>query len=241
MNIRFSMNNTARRAFVNAIGEILGLDVIYNRAPTFAYTVGGYTIGRNGVLTAPVSVSRNEINRLVAALDERGYTLEADSVVAYQGVQFAEHNTPISSVADRDKLVVDLPREQFTDIAMDNLSKIIASKATLIKKALGVDSLPVVIGDEKLHFHWFALTGEDGEIKTYLQFVTALCKMAKESQRITAKERNVENEKFTMRVFLIRLGFIGPEYKVARKILLRNLTGNSSWKSGHPPALPENK
>ena len=38
-----------------------------------------------------------------------------------------------------------------------------------------------------------------------------------------------------MRVFLIRLGFIGDEYKSARKILLRNLAGNSSWKHGTPP------
>lgn len=45
----------------------------------------------------------------------------------------------------------------------------------------------------------------------------------------------MENAKYEMRLFLIRLGFIGDEYKTARKILLRNLTGNSSWKSGHQP------
>lgn len=38
-----------------------------------------------------------------------------------------------------------------------------------------------------------------------------------------------------MRVFLIRLGFIGPEYQTARALLLRNLTGNSSWLEGPPP------
>ena len=38
-----------------------------------------------------------------------------------------------------------------------------------------------------------------------------------------------------MRVFLIRLGFIGPEYQAARMLLLRNLTGNSSWLAGPPP------
>lgn len=38
-----------------------------------------------------------------------------------------------------------------------------------------------------------------------------------------------------MRLFLIRLGFIGDEYKTARKILLSNLSGNSSWKAGRPP------
>jgi len=43
----------------------------------------------------------------------------------------------------------------------------------------------------------------------------------------------LENDKFAMRIFLVRLGFVGDEYKTARKILLRNLSGNSSWK--HKP------
>jgi hypothetical protein len=61
--------------------------------------------------------------------------------------------------------------------------------------------------------------------------------MANEQNWVTAKEREVENEKFTMRLFLIRLGFVGPEHKTARAILLRNLTGNSAWKNGQPPEL----
>jgi len=142
--------------------------------------------------------------------------------------------------SDDDRLIIEMPREQFTEVAIDNIRKIIASKAVLIKKALGISHLPLLIGEEKIHFPWFILTGEDGEVDTYLRFVTALCKMAKESQRITAKERDTDNDKFTMRVFLIRLGFVGPEYKLARKILLRNLSGNSSWKAGQSPTQSEN-
>ncbi len=59
--------------------------------------------------------------------------------------------------------------------------------------------------------------------------------MAKEQTRVTATEKPVVNEKYAMRLFLIRLGFIGDEYKSARKILLKNLSGNSSWKSGKHP------
>ena len=239
VNIRFSMSSGGRRAFANAVGEILGLDVVYNRVPTFAYTVGGYTIDRDGVLIVPAGTNHSETNRLVAALDERGYALEADSVAVYQGLQAEDHTLPSPPVAESDRLVIDMPREHFTDTAIDNLNKIVASKSALIKKALGVDSLPIIIGEEKLHFSWFTLTGENGEIDAYLRFVTALCKMARESQRITAKEREVENDKFAFRVFLLRLGFVGSEFKVARKVLLRNLTGNSSWKGGQPPTQTE--
>ena len=44
----------------------------------------------------------------------------------------------------------------------------------------------------------------------------------------------VGNEKFAFRCFVIRIGMVGAEYKKARKILLENLTGNSSWKNGAP-------
>jgi len=58
-----------------------------------------------------------------------------------------------------------------------------------------------------------------------------LCKLAQSQQRVNAKERVVENERYALRVFLLRLGFIGPEYKASRSILLRNLSGSAAFKS----------
>ena len=52
---------------------------------------------------------------------------------------------------------------------------------------------------------------------------------------ISPVERPQENLKYAMRLFLVRLGFVGDEYKQARKILLRDLSGNCSWKAGHAP------
>ena len=48
----------------------------------------------------------------------------------------------------------------------------------------------------------------------YLHFVHALCEMACNQKRISVQEREVENEKYAFRCFLLRLGFIGEEYKV---------------------------
>lgn len=55
--------------------------------------------------------------------------------------------------------------------------------------------------------------------------------MARNQKRVTAKERDTDNDKYAFRCFLLRLGFIGPEFKQERKILLRNLTGSSAFKS----------
>ena len=56
--------------------------------------------------------------------------------------------------------------------------------------------------------------------------------MSKEQKRISPTEKEVTNEKYAFRCFLLRLGFIGNEYKAERKILLRNLSGSSAFKNG---------
>jgi hypothetical protein len=56
--------------------------------------------------------------------------------------------------------------------------------------------------------------------------------MARNAKRVTATEKEVDNEKYAFRCFLLRLGFIGAEYKTERKILLKNLTGSSAFKNG---------
>lgn len=88
--------------------------------------------------------------------------------------------------------------------------------------------------DGKLDFPWFRADSSPEEIKAYMDFVTALCKKAKEAKRITAKDKPVENEKYAFRCFLLRLGFIGDDYKSSRTLLLRNFTGSSAWKGGVP-------
>ena len=52
------------------------------------------------------------------------------------------------------------------------------------------------------------------------------------NQKFASPKKTVsENEKYTFRVWLLRLGLIGDEFKTARKHLLDNLEGNIAWKS----------
>ena len=149
-----------------------------------------------------------------------------------------DENLPDDTIPDSDtpnQLTIEVPNIGFTPEARANLEKIVASKATLLKQALETGNLSIVETDGKITFPWFTLHGLDGEADAYSRLVTAICNMAKRQKRVTATEKPIENAKFDMRLFLIRLGFIGDEYKTARKILLRNLSGNSSWKSGHKP------
>ena len=75
---------------------------------------------------------------------------------------------------------------------------------------------------------------EPDKAKAYTKFIAHLGKFSKEIKRASSNEKAVENEKYAFRCFLLRIGYIGAEYKQDRKILLHNLTGNSSWKNGSP-------
>lgn len=119
-------------------------------------------------------------------------------------------------------------------VNISNLKNLLAAKGTLIKKALGSDNISIKAENDKVLFPWFSELPEPDEVKAYTEFIAAICQMSKEQKRLSATERPTDNEKFTFRVFLIRLGFIGKEYKITRRILLRNLSGNSAWRHGIP-------
>lgn len=133
-------------------------------------------------------------------------------------------------VEDRKGIAIQMP--MMDGDALSRLESLIESKETLLKKAVGASSLAVGEKDGKLDFPWFPANATPDEVKAYMHLVTALCQMAKEAKRVTAKDAPVENEKYAFRCFLLRLGFIGDDFKESRKVLLRNFTGSSAFKSG---------
>lgn len=68
------------------------------------------------------------------------------------------------------------------------------------------------------------------EIKAATDFIALLNKNAKNQKYASAKVKPTDNEKYTFRTWLLRLGMIGDEYKLARKVLLQNLSGNGAFK-----------
>ena len=131
----------------------------------------------------------------------------------------------------QDKLTIVISRESITDMALENLQKITANKQTLFQRAFRTDSTEIEITEEKINFTWFPYTADGDEITTYTQFISRLCDMARDAKRVSSKPTETDNDKYAFRCFLLRLGFIGKEYKSVRKILLRNLTGNSAFRS----------
>ena len=71
-----------------------------------------------------------------------------------------------------------------------------------------------------------------GELKAYIQLCLAMSELAKEGSFASPRPQQVENERYAFRCWMLRLGFIGDEFKTARMILLRNMAGNCAWRNG---------
>ena len=219
-----------RKPLVKAISEFTGADAVYMRTPTYAYRIDYFTVTREGNLEFDDRADSEEIEGLFEFLAERGFVADTSGAEPTKtaaekkipaAADSAEHSEPVG-------LTVEVPLD---GSAVENLTKLLKAKGRLIRKALAVDKLPIEVTDNTVKFPWFADCGAD-ECKAYAHFISALCELAANAKRVTAKEKETDNDKYAFRCFLLRLGFIGSEYKAERKILLRNLTGSSAFRNG---------
>lgn len=81
-----------------------------------------------------------------------------------------------------------------------------------------------------VEFRMFNSTLHAGKVKTYIQFSLAISAQAINQHKASAIKTITENEKYTFRTWLLRLGMIGDEFATARKFLLENLDGCIAWR-----------
>ncbi len=227
-----------RKEFLAVLEELTGEKAVYHRVPQCNYTIGGFLFEKRNILIW----EDKELTYIVDALEARGY-----KGTGYKGIakRTDKNNGKVNLLVDaktappKVPLEVSLPRKKFTDSEIENLEHIIAAKAELFKRAFACENIEIVIDDEKITFPWF-MQGTRREAQAYIEFVSALGKMASTQKRVSSKPREIENEKYEFRCFLLRLGFIGDKYKATRKVLLSNLSGCSAWKAGRAcDELPE--
>jgi len=221
MTVKTNAQGKERKRLVLTIAKWTGDQVKYAGAPSFAYEVGGITIDKDAGIDFGNALPDEAIDRLLQHLYDEGFEpdMSIEEAAEDGGDEFSG-------------ICISMPRSLFTDKNLENLKAITAAKESLIKKALGADSLPIEVTDTKVSFPWFPGEPTPEEINAFDTFICKLCEMARNQTRVVAKEKAADNEKYAFRCFLLRLGFIGEEYKMARKILLRNFTGSSAFKSG---------
>lgn len=71
-----------------------------------------------------------------------------------------------------------------------------------------------------------------GQLKSYIQLCLALSQLAKQVKTASANPQQTENPKYAMRTWLLRLGFIGDEFKTARELYTKRLEGDTAFRNG---------
>jgi hypothetical protein len=214
MTINYNVTGYDRKKLVQAIAEILEAKPKYLGVPSCAYQFDSITISKTGELTFDDRADSNQVERLIEALFEKGFEAEIQEVTG--------------------GLCIELSSKDVTDTAIENFRKMAGSKEALIKKALDADSLNIELTDDTIRFPWFDRIPDPEVVSAAAHLIGKMLGAAKTQKHVTAKEKDTDNEKYAFRCFLLRLGFIGDEFKKTRKVLLRNLTGSSAFKNGTP-------
>lgn len=131
--MKFSYNVTGehRKALVTAISEVVGIKIVYKRMSTASYVIDNLNVNKGGTLLADDRTDEATLNKVVATLADAGF------------------NTEIPDTADAVEptgLVISMPIDDFSEVSLDNLRKLVENKATLIKKALTVGTKGTFIG-----------------------------------------------------------------------------------------------
>ena len=232
MRIEFHRTGAERKALVTAIGEILEVRPQYKGMPSAAYEIDYFTVTKEGTLEFDDRADSEEVENLLEQLADRGIVAApAEMAQAWFNAREAELSEKSETEPQEANagLTVEIPLDK---VAVGNLTKLLDAKGNLIRKAMDITDLRIEVLDDRVAFPWFRELPDCDAIKAYTHFIFALCEMSRNAKRVTATEKPVDNEKYAFRCFLLRLGFIGSEYKRERKILLKNLTGSSAFKDG---------
>ena len=231
MEIRYNVTGVKRKELVKVIADATGARAEYKFMPTCNYEIDYFTVTKDGTLLFDDRADSEEVEEVLEAIAAAGFECEPQD----GGEQpSGEETKEAAEVADRAPqeenvgLTVEIPLDK---VAVGNLTKLVDAKGNLIRKALGITDLRIEVLDDRVAFPWFSQVDADSAA-AYTHFISARCEMSRNAKRVTATEKPVENEKYAFRCFLLRLGFIGSEYKAERKILLKNLTGSSAFKDG---------
>lgn len=230
MTIHYNVPGKARKNLAQTIGTWLEADVKYAGAPTFAYEIDYFTIDRDGNLIFDDRTDSEVIERLLEHLYDEGFESDISAVAE----KFSAAPS-IDSIEDIDSVTLSFPDTGFDEAAFERLKALCEAKKSLITKAFDAISTEVNWNKDEhtIQFPWFKLdlSAKEDEKLACILFLNKLMAFAKGAKRVTAKEKDTDNDKYAFRCFLLRLGFIGDEFKGARKTLLSRLSGNSAFKS----------
>ena len=232
----FRVTGIERKAVSQIIAAVTNQAPKYAGPPSFAYKVGNISIDREGIITAHVD---EELGNILTALKESGaiamgYATITISMGEHSGVSL---RNLVNSIYSKDALLQKslvrneqlLPTSLLEIINEVRLEEIEDFEECIKEAETG--RLKFDFENKTISFSFYNATMEIDEVKTYLAFSTLLEAQAIKQKYTSFLQKKVDNDKYAMRCWLLRLGMIGAEYKKEKKILLERLTGSGSFRT----------
>ena len=238
--MRIETNAANRKDVVKAVSAILGQPSRYLGVPTCAYEVGNCTIDRSGAVETEDEKTAEMVR---AGLLEQGLIESPQAEVEETTVSLPVEGMTAEGLKN---LIYLIHSKQYL------INRAFAEEVFRIPAALveGLGSAEVPDAEtflQTLQSHAEGCRGigfQDGKItftlptaddpdmiKAFTHLTAAMVRQAKEQKRISPKETIEENEKYYMRIWLLRLGFGGKEGKEVRDLLMKKLKGHSAFRT----------
>lgn len=242
--MEFTTNATNRKDVVKAIAEYLGEPSRYMGPPSFAYQIGCMVVDRDGKVTTEDTQKGEEVRRMLKekemaeAIPEEDATIEATTITVPLDEFEAKGIINLMNMLHSKQYLINksIGAEGFkvSDeliTALETLEAETKEDAIAFISAFENYGIGFTFGEEGITFSGFPFTQDSMKVKAYCELSAMMVSHAKQQNRISSKETIEENEKYYMRVWLVRLGLGGKGGKEARKELLSNLKGHTAFRT----------
>ena len=231
-----------RKELVKLLGEHYEVKPKYLGAPTFSYQIitadnETFLVDKEGKIKN-LEGTEFEPERLLHGPEEDILTNELTIPMdEHTGVTLRNLVNMIYSKQVLIKKALELKSDIVTSEFVESINSVTLVTIEDFKSSAGEIGIEKVAGirfdflKKTLSFN-FINTFENTEVA--IQFAKALNENSKKFKQASPKPTETDNEKYTFRTYLVRLGFIGPGYKKAREVLLKNLQGNGAFRKERP-------
>ena len=238
--MRIETNAANRKDVVKAVSGILGEPSKYLGVPTCAYQIGNCTIDKKGAVETE---DEKTAELVTAGLAEQGFIgspePEADETTVslpMEGMTAEGLKNLIFLIRSKQYLtgrafaedVFRVPTALVAELGSTEIPDAETFLQTFQNHAEGCKGIS--FQDGKITFT-LPTAGDPDMIKAFTHLAAAMVRQAKEQKRISPKETIEENEKYYMRIWLLRLGFGGKEGKEVRDLLMKKLKGHSAFRT----------
>ena len=238
--MRIETNAANRKDVVKAVSGILGQPSKYMGVPTCSYQIGNCTIDRSGAVETEdektaemvraglleqgvIGSPEPEADETTVSLPMEGMTAEGLKNLIFL-IRSKQYLTGRAFAED----VFRVPTALVAELGSTEIPDAETFLQTFQNHAEGCKGIS--FQDGKITFT-LPTAGDPGMIKAFTHLTAAMVRQAKEQKRISPKETIEENEKYYMRIWLLRLGFGGAEGKEIRDLLMKKLKGHSAFRT----------